>query len=445
MRPTVVLLTVPWLCPLAFSQEPDWAQVERQHQETRLGLADARADVRVWQRGPAELWVYDNRTELGIGMHNTPAEHLDRVQALGIRLARVTLYWNLMEPTETPGEYDEAYLREWDERVAIFAERGMELLVVVHGGPPGVSWGSRDASYDRFARFMGEMAARYPSIRYWELFNEMDATFTDLFGADAGIPMRERGAHYAEMLKRAYPAIKAANPGALVLVGGMTDWQEFPRGIYEGGGAPFFDIMNLHTYGLPVVWSVISRGAGLRGVMAEYGDADRPLWNTEFGVDAGNIVAAWGYPHDKGQEDGGGYDQSHLDQWRECIEAAFETGLYAKILPYQYHAVNERMNEELDTEAYAREHLPEGHTIHDYGFGIARSDGLTPRPTYEWLLDTRWNAPLEAAPSVVVDVTVSPAPEGDPEGYDFSREADALVIRGVTVSRDRPTVIRLRR
>ncbi len=50
-----------------------------------------------------------------------------------------------------------------------------------------------------------------------------------------------------------------------------------------------------------------------------------------------------------------------------------------------------------------------------------------------------------AAPAVMVDVTVSPAPEGDPEGYDLSREADALVIRGVTVSRDGPTVIRLRR
>lgn len=49
-----------------------------------------------------------------------------------------------------------------------------------------------------------------------------------------------------------------------------------------------------------------------------------------------------------------------------------------------------------------------------------------------------------AAPAVMVDVTVSPAPEGDPEGYDFSRETDALVIRGVTVSRDGPTVIRLR-
>lgn len=445
MRTPMAVAIIPCLCSLVYAQEPDWARVEREYQETRQALTASRREVRLWQRNPSELWAYDNRTELGIGMHGTPLEHLDRVQALGIRIVRVTLYWALMEPTETPGEYDEAYLREWDERVATFAARGMELLVVVHGNPPGVSWENRDASYARFARFMGELAARYPSVRYWELFNEMDSGFTDLFGAEAGIPMRERGMYYAEMLKLAYPAIKAANPAALVLVGGMTDWQEFPRGIYEGGGASFFDIMNLHTYGVPVVWALVSRGAELREVMAEYGDAERPLWNTEFGIDAGNVVAAWGFPHERGEEDGPAYDQVHLDQWRECIQAAFETGLYAKVLPYQYHAMNERMNETLATEEYAREYLPEGHTIDDYGFGIVRRDGLTPRPTYQWLLEAQWNAPLAAAPTRVVDITIAPAPDGTPVGYPCEWHDDgSLAIRSVTVSRDAPTVIPLR-
>ena len=74
----------------------------------------------------------------------------------------------------------------------------------------------------RFADFMAAMATRYPTIPFWELWNEMDVGFTDLFGAGVTggdsrpIPMAERGRMYAEMLKLAYPAIEdPGSPGPL--------------------------------------------------------------------------------------------------------------------------------------------------------------------------------------------------------------------------------------
>lgn len=453
MSRTVVLLSEAFLlCGLAQAiaqEEPaenPWERVRQRYERLRTELRESRRSYRVWLRDTSELWVYDNRTELGIGMHDTSDAQFDLLPPLGIRLVRKTLYWNLMENTKDLGQYDAGYQAEWDDLVRRAAARGIDMLVVVHGNAPGTGWANREASYERFARFMADMALRYPTVRLWELWNEMDSGFTDLFGAcvEPAVPMRDRGRYYAEMLRVAYPAIKQANPAAWVLTGGMTNWQEFPRGIYEGGGRDAFDFMNLHTYGVPVVWSLVTRGAELRQVMAEFGDAERPLWNTEFGIDAGALVAAWGLPHERGEEDGPAFDRLQLEQWRECIEAGFETGLYAKLLPYQLSAGNEGQNDRLKTQAYAEEYLPAGHTIDDYGFGIVRADGSTPRPTYDWLAAQRWNASVAESPQVVVDVEIDSAPEGDPVGYAFDRREDgSMLIRDVELDRLFPTRIRL--
>ena len=63
---------------------------------------------------------------------------------------------------------------------------------------------------------MGDMARRYPQVRYWELWNEMDNGFTDLCGAGrASGSMRERGKLYAKTLQSVYLQIRKANRGRL--------------------------------------------------------------------------------------------------------------------------------------------------------------------------------------------------------------------------------------
>ncbi len=185
---------------------------------------------KMYQKSPSELVVYDARPELGIGMHGLEAESISLVRKLGVRFVRHTMYWYLIENTTTPGKYDEKQLDVWDSLIRRCQEQGVILVVVVHGNAPGVNWANRDEGYKRFARFMGDMARRYPQVRYWELWNEMDNGFTDLFGAGrASVSMRERGKLYAKMLQSVYPQIRKANPDAWVLTGGMTDWNEFPR------------------------------------------------------------------------------------------------------------------------------------------------------------------------------------------------------------------------
>ena len=405
------------------------------------GCACGAEDVVVWQRGPQETVVYDARPELGIGMHGFTRQQIERLKPLGIRCVRLTLYWNLMEPG-AEGQFEGQYAAQWDANVRLADETGICLLAVVHAPPPGLDWAHKEQAYDRFAHFMAAMAKRYPSVRYWELFNEMDAGFTDLFGAGRDeVSLQEKGRLYAQMLKQAYPAVKQANPQAWVLVGGMTEYREFPRGIYEGGGKPYFDIMSLHTYGVPVTWSFIDRGRTLRELMRSYGDGDKPLWNTEFGIDAGNVVGAWGYPHDGNppRKDSEAYDQAQLDQWRDCIAWNLTNRLYQKVFPYQYSAGNERND---DGKIGEKSQLPPGQTIDDYGFGMMRRDGLTPRPVYRWILEAQPNKPILTQPKRKVDVRFNPIFAAPPPGTKAVEWRSEAVIEGAEVDSLYPLVLR---
>jgi len=97
-------------------------------------------EVRVYRRSPTELWVFDMRPELGMGMHGMPDEQLYMVRALGIRVVRHTMYWYSMENTTEPGVYDPEYLAAWDDLVQRCQQKDIELEVIVHGNPSGLSF-----------------------------------------------------------------------------------------------------------------------------------------------------------------------------------------------------------------------------------------------------------------------------------------------------------------
>ena len=262
---------------------------------------------------------------------------------------------------------------------------------------------------------MHDMAQRYPQIRYWELWNEMDGAFTDLFGAGrADVPMRERGKLYARMLQMVYPQIRQANPDAWVLTGGMTDWNEFPRGIYEGGGRESFDIMALHTYGVPLEWSFSARGCA---VPAHHGRVRRcrqaaveyRVWHR-----CGQLRRSLGIstrPNSHRKTTPTIFDQEQQRQWQACLASNRELGLYTKFLPYQFAAGNERDD---DQQIRQRSQLPADLTIDDFGFGIVRRDGRTPRPTYQWLLQEQVNRAIQEEPAYEVDVSCRPAQDRVP-------------------------------
>ncbi len=176
--------------------------------------------------------------------------------------------------------------------------------------------------------------------------------------------------------------------------------------------------------------------------MAANGDANKPLWDTEWGIDAGNFVGAWGYPHTwkPPQNDAEYFDSAMIDQWKQVIWSARHLGIYQKYLPYQFHAGNER-NDDGKIQELAQ--LPKGMTIDDYGFGIVRSDGKTPRPIYNWLLEQQFNRDINDSPAFTTDVRFRPVQPAVPVGYKYSRDGEFLVIHNVVVDSLVPTKILL--
>jgi hypothetical protein len=123
---------------------------------------------------------------------------------------------------------------------------------------------------------MGALYARYSvaayNVKYWELWNEPDI-YPSIFSGDNEYvywvdqnDSYNAGGYYAEMLKVVYPQIKAADPQAQVLIGGLLldcdprpgagcavvghdpKPSKFLEGILSNNGGPYFDGISSHAY-----------------------------------------------------------------------------------------------------------------------------------------------------------------------------------------------------
>ncbi len=379
------------------SHATDWKKFEQEINALKAKLEK--------QGLPADYLVagkqVSSQPETGINAHELSDAAVAGLKKAGIKHVRQTIYWQNLEKTEKPGVYSRSALAKLDKLVKKYTDNGLEPLMVVHGACPGVSFKTRQESYKRFAALMSMLAKRYPQVKYWELWNEMDVAFTPLFGAFDNVPMLERGKMYAEMLKLAYPAIKQANPDAVVVIGGLTDWQDFPEGVYQGGGKNFFDIMNIHTYGVPLFWGFIERGHKLRMVMNKHKDNRKPMWNTEYGVSAEAVVKAWGIPAKDAPKY---YDDQQSAMLKQCIVFNNRAGLYQRHYIYAYKAEDESSGE---ARTNLQNSLPPGTSVNDYSYGLVRCNDQF-RPAMEMLEKM---AQKKNSDDTSDEVTLNPMPQ----------------------------------
>jgi hypothetical protein len=281
---------------------------------------------------------------VGLTVHRLDHGSVAHLVDLGIRDFRYTLYWSLWD--------DPRYRDEWKRGLDRAVTAGLEPLVVVHQAPFG-DFQSRRQVYRAFAEFVADRAVEFPAVTAWQLWNEMDVTFTDVFGAGhPEVSLRQRGKLYAEMLELAYPAIKQANPRTLVVTGGIASAIAggFLEGLYDGRAR--YDVLAIHTYGFPLAEPFIERGQAVRRIMRSHGD-HRPLWNTEFGLERAVIPSDWSLVARQ-------VDSVQLDGWRTSIERNTRERIYQRSYGYV---------------------LSEGK---DLGFDLIRADGSL-RPVYLWL------------------------------------------------------------
>jgi hypothetical protein len=131
-------------------------------------------------------------------------------------------------------------------------------------------------------RYVTAVVSRYhQDVPAWEVWNEPD--FETFWG---GTP-----AEYASLLALTYQAIKAIDPGATVVLGGLgfRDRPGSPAEAFvsrilfdpEHPATYSFDVASFHHYGS--LDNATRRVATLRDVLARAGVPRRPIWITETG------------------------------------------------------------------------------------------------------------------------------------------------------------------
>lgn len=221
---------------------------------------------------------------------------LDMMQSAGVNTVRVMIPWAGVEATK--GTYNWAAV---DKVVNAANARGMSVLGMVNSTPQWAAQAGQPAlsgppaSNAVFADFTKRVATRYTGkISAYEVWNEQNAT---VFWSTGPNP-----AAYTEMLKAVYPAIKAADPNATVLVGGLSPLPhaqgmmnpvDYLKGMYTAGAKGYFDALAYHPYATTTFSQSYYTSGGalnvlikLRQVMVSKGDA-KLIWATEYGAPTG--------------------------------------------------------------------------------------------------------------------------------------------------------------
>jgi hypothetical protein len=214
---------------------------------------------------------------------------LDRTRDSGSGWLRVDLGWCTLEDAG-PGRPEEWYALRIDTVVREAAARGLQVLIVVHCAPAWAGGGGdpRQLPEDlaEFGRVMTWLAARYAGrVAAWEIWNEPDC----VGGCPNGSP-----AAYVPVLQAGYRGVKAGDPGAIVVSGGISgnnaDWIER---MYAAGAEGWFDALAVHPYTEPPSSPLGFYAEGhiyrlttvdeVRDVMVRHGDEEKPIWFTELG------------------------------------------------------------------------------------------------------------------------------------------------------------------
>ncbi len=225
-------------------------------------------------------------------------EVLAAIEASGFRWLRQRFPWDRIEPQR--GDFDWAV---WDEIMAALTRHNLTLIAVLDGSP---AWARAAVDADNplappiethhFGDFVAAFAARYgDQVDYYQIWDEPN--IAPHWGAREIDP-----AAYARLLREGAVQVRAADPGAVVLLAALAPNVEpgganmselsFLDALYRWGAAEWFDVVAVQPYdfGQPLDaapdagqlnWQ---RAALLREVMEAYGDAGTAVWAVSFGT-----------------------------------------------------------------------------------------------------------------------------------------------------------------
>jgi hypothetical protein len=237
---------------------------------------------------------------------------IELLRTAGVRWIRASVNWAGLEP-DAKGDVNHWLLAEYDYAVAKAREAGLEVLMPIADGVP--YWASADpakevtpggerrwdvmyrparaADYGDAVGFVVEHFSAL-GVRAFQLWNEPNHPRFWPSGPSA--------AAYLPLLEAGYEAAKEADPGATVLLGGLSKSDfSYLEDLYRLGGGRYFDAVAVqpYTYGVDptVSWKGVHAWEDpdrisvnafpaikeVRASMVAFGDADKDVWLTEFG------------------------------------------------------------------------------------------------------------------------------------------------------------------
>jgi hypothetical protein len=266
----------------------------------------------VWEKEDPSV-AFAARLRSGVQVNDTGAPRLGMVEGfrseavneLGVTWERLVFAWDGIQP-HGPAEF-RADLYFPPEALQRELSTGREIVGLLQFTP---GWAARDPQHgtrsvpknlnlpahdpnNYLAAYAGRMAAHYRGrINSWVIWNEPEFRPGDSGGGDSYSWMGSDQEYYL-LLKRAYQAIKAANPEARVVFGATSYWVDvmngrvpFFRRLLDIAAADpeapssgyFFDAVAFNLYWWPD--SIYRAGVLVREHMREKG-IDKPIWLTE--------------------------------------------------------------------------------------------------------------------------------------------------------------------
>jgi hypothetical protein len=230
------------------------------------------------------------------------------IAASGVNSVRVVFSWSLVQPYSSFASVPASQRAQFrdvggvptnfsstDQVVALAAAHHLTILPVLEYAP---SWAARKpgnpasppSSPAAYARFAVAMVDRYGphgsfwsenptvprvAIRMWQVWNEPNFTSYWL--------QQPFEASYVQLLRAAHDAIKGADPGAEVVMAGLTNfsWKYLARIYRIRGARGAFDAVAAHPY-TATAQGVITILGKVRAVMNRSGDRRKPILASEI-------------------------------------------------------------------------------------------------------------------------------------------------------------------
>jgi hypothetical protein len=256
----------------------------------------------------------------------TPDRGMGSMTSAGISWVHLDFYWSRVE-TQV-GQRDWTAVASFEAKLLTAARNHLTTILYINDTPTwalkaGFACGAvAQSSFPEMARFLTDLVKRYSAppfnVRYYELWSEQDAAGQLGCWGDPSDPTYFGGGYYGQMLKTAYPAVKAGDPQAQVLFGGLLmdcnpenvtpcggdpsnklRIARFLEGALAAGAGPYFDGISFHAYdyyGLALgkysnpnwgsAWNTtgpvaLAKTSYLRKILAQYNLKGKFLMTTE--------------------------------------------------------------------------------------------------------------------------------------------------------------------